>query len=108
MPELVKLEKQLGDKVHIIAVSMDLVTPMGTPQNAASIKALATKRGFDDLDVVLYAGDPDALLDSPWNLPDGLPFSLVLDGNGKEIARHTGPSRVDQFRAMLGLSGTGG
>jgi len=108
MPEFVKLKKELGDRVHVVAVSMDLIEPLGDPQNPASIGALAASRGFNGLDVVLFNGERDALVDGPWDLPGGLPFTLAFDGEGKELARHLGPSRVDQLRAMLGMPPAGG
>ena len=43
-----------------------------------------------EIERCLYAGDPGALIDGPWDLPSYLPFSVVLDSDGGVVARVEG------------------
>ena len=101
MPQLVELREQLSQDLRVVAVSLDGISPLNGPQDNASIAALAAKRGFESLDLVLYAGDPTDLKAEPWDLPSGIPFSLVLDADGRGAARHEGPLDLAGLRDLV-------
>ena len=82
MPELAKLQKDLGgDNFQVVEVSEDL---KGYQASADFLKQV----GADNL--MLYSDDKAKALDAV--KAPGLPVTLLLDKNGKEVGRLLGPA----------------
>ena len=101
MPELVRVHKELsGEGVRVLAVSLDQSNPAtGRAPSDAEIQAFCEQRGFD-LPVAIYTGDPIEL--SEWyDLPSGIPFTMIVNTEGKVVERHTGATTFEHFERMV-------
>ena len=89
MPELAQLQKELGSPdFEVVALSEDL---KGTEASAAFLKDAKAEN------LALYV-DPKALaLEAVQSV--GLPTTLLIDRNGKEIGRLLGPAQWDSVEA---------
>jgi len=90
MPALDKLQKELGsDKFEVVALSVDRTGVAGARKflDEAKIEKLA-----------LYA-DPSARLASALRSP-GLPTTLLIDAEGREVGRLVGPAEWDSEDAV--------
>jgi thiol-disulfide isomerase/thioredoxin len=89
MPSLDRLQTELGsDKFEVVAISVDRSGPEGARRflDSIGIKQLA-----------LYA-EPTARLGSALRAI-GMPTTLLIDGEGREIGRLTGPAEWDSADA---------
>ena len=89
MPELAQLQKEMGsDDFEVVALSEDL---KGTEASAAFLKDAKAEN------LALYV-DPKALaLEAVQSV--GLPTTLLIDRNGKEIGRLLGPAQWNSVEA---------
>ncbi len=93
MPELAQLQKDLGsDQFQVVALSEDL---KGYDASAAFLKQI----GADNL--ILYADDKATALDAV--KAPGLPVTLLLNKDGKEVGRLLGPASwaSDEAKALI-------
>jgi thiol-disulfide isomerase/thioredoxin len=89
MPSLDRLQTELGsDKFEVVAISVDRSGPEGARRflDSIGIKQLA-----------LYA-EPTARMGSALRAI-GMPTTLLIDGEGREIGRLTGPAEWDSADA---------
>lgn len=85
MPALDRLEAELGSpRFEVVAVSVD-------PQGAGLARKFFAEAGVKSL--ALYI-DPSAQAAFRVGAP-GLPASLLIDANGREVARQLGPAKWD-------------
>jgi len=99
MPELVQLEEEWGAKgLRVVAVSMDLQVPL-TTDSVPALEAFVRERGFEALEVVAFEGDLDEL-NARWDAPGPLPFTFVLDRQGRIVDREEEPADFARLAEM--------
>jgi thiol-disulfide isomerase/thioredoxin len=95
IPEMMELQKEFGNKLQIIGVSMDDGPPEG-------VKDFADKIGMN-YPIVMGS---DALSEEYGGIP-ALPTSFVVDPEGRVVQKHVGlyPKEVyeEEIRALLGM-----
>jgi thiol-disulfide isomerase/thioredoxin len=110
IPVLNRLQADLGPSgARFLAVSLDpLVYP--DPAEAREKVTRAAREGSFELPLFLYDGDPEAL-GQAYDLPPGLPHTLLLGPDGAVLDRVEGQIRDDEaerlaarIRAALGSS----
>ncbi len=90
MPGLARLQKQLGsDKFEVVALAVD----------RAGASAAAKFLGSVDAEGLALYIDPTARAGSALKAV-GMPTTLLLDGEGREIGRLTGPAEWDSPEAQ--------
>jgi thiol-disulfide isomerase/thioredoxin len=98
LPAVARLAKALGfGKVIVVPVSQSNL-------DAAATAAFLRKHGAANL--TAYR-DPDLSLLKPFGAP-GLPFSVVIDAKGREIAHASGPMKWDDPAAVAYFKALGG
>lgn len=99
IPILNGLQERLGAKgLRTLAVSLDPFVYTDLAEARAKVTRLAATKDLR-LPVFLYTGGQDSLLQS-YDLPAGLPHTLLLDGEGKVAERVEGqlePAEVERL-----------
>lgn len=96
MPALSRLAAAAGDR-NIT------VLPLAIERNGAeAVVKFFRDTGISNLPVLLGDGPNIAEVFSAW----GLPFTVLIDGAGREIGRVTGPARWDDPEALAWLAAT--
>ncbi|MFO1091054.1 MAG: TlpA disulfide reductase family protein [Hyphomicrobiales bacterium] len=94
LPALDKMAEHLkgGTDVAVLALSVDTVS-------AAQVQAFLKARGIDEL--VLFRGEPEAVLQA-LRVP-GLPTTLLIDREGREVGRLVGATAWDSESVMTAV-----
>jgi len=99
MPELVELHREYAARgVRIEAVSLDLADSAQV-KTAEQLGAFVERRKLA-LPVAAFQGDIEAFI-RDMHVPDGPPYTLVFDRDGKEVARIEGPATKEEFAALV-------
>src|SRR5215470_4207278 len=99
MPELVELHHQLAARgVRVEAVSLDLVDSAQV-KSAEQLGAFVKQHGLA-LPVVAFQGDEEALVHD-WKVPEGPPFTLAFDKQGKEVGRIEGAATKEELMGLV-------
>lgn len=92
MPDLAALHAELGDAVHFVGVAADA---------PANIERFVQKHPGIDF-TLLPVGYKALSLSKQWgNESNGLPFTVVLDPQGRIQWRHSGQVSIDALRSVL-------
>src|SRR4051794_10902446 len=91
MPSLERMQEKLGDRLTVAAVSQDR-------GGETAVTPFLAKLGLDKVKIYL---DPKSAVGKAFGVR-GLPTSIVLDAEGREIGRVEGASEWDSA-AMLGV-----
>lgn len=96
MPDLRAIDDVFGAEVALVGVSLDDMLP-DAKQTATAAFLDKHRIGFPN---VYYTGNPDALGDH-LRFNGEIPITIVFDGKGKELWRHTGRLKKDETIARL-------
>ena len=96
MPDLRAIDEAFGDEVALVGVSLDDMLPGAERERTVSF--LDKQRiAYPN---VYYTGNPDDLGDE-LKFDGEIPITIVYDGNGKELWRHTGRLNREETIARL-------
>ena len=96
MPDLRAIDETFGDEVALVGVSLDDMLPDAERERTVSF--LEKQRiAYPN---VYYTGNPDDLGDQ-LKFDGEIPITIVYDGDGKELWRHTG--RLDREETIARL-----
>ena len=99
LPEIEEVSREFGEEAVFLAVDI------GDPD----IQTLKSFRDNNPVAITVIWLDPAEadLLALRYSLPDVLPITLVLDGNGEEAARAVGARNKEWFEAAVAGASTG-
>jgi thiol-disulfide isomerase/thioredoxin len=102
IPDLVALQQQSGDHLHILAVSLDSFLSGG--DRAPAVVQEFLKKTPVPYAQLVYVGTQDALFDT-FDLPGSIPYALLYDAQGHVLQRFDGPLPQGAVAKALGFSG---
>ncbi|WP_414449752.1 TlpA family protein disulfide reductase [Burkholderia sp. 22PA0099] len=91
VPDFVALQKQYAGKVQFLGIALD---------EAAPVAAFAKRNGIN-YPVYLAGGPGIAMLLREGDTHGGVPFTVVLDGNGEKVASALGQVDPQRMTALL-------
>jgi thiol-disulfide isomerase/thioredoxin len=100
LPDLAALAREAGgENMAFLGISLDSwVTGEGTETGDKVRKALASA-GVSYPNVV-YTGDQDPLLEG-FRLPGSIPYSILYDPEGRDVARFDGQTSIEEVRRAM-------